>query len=144
MHLQCRLIAVEHELYSSDEEAKLGDYDSKQPLRRWETLIKHSKDAARLEVKRVAKLEELNKLLEEYREHIHSHSGDNLLPDIDDTILRQAQIAHLRGPTGRVLETFQDYIDGKAFGHDVQSTYPNDSMAPMRLISGRAKKIPGR
>ncbi|OAG07077.1 uncharacterized protein CC84DRAFT_1216081 [Paraphaeosphaeria sporulosa] len=124
LHLQCRLIALEHEIDCLDEETRTkGDDESKQSLRRWETLITSSKDTARPENKRLAMLDELKGLLEEYYE----------------TILRQSQITNLKGPSGRVLETFRDYVDGRAFKHDASSAPTEDSIAPMRLISGRAK-----
>jgi hypothetical protein len=67
LHLQARLIALEHEVDQLDDEArKSSDFEAKQSSRRWETLMKHACDANRPENTRVEKLEQLRNLLREY------------------------------------------------------------------------------
>ncbi|PVH93843.1 hypothetical protein DM02DRAFT_603402 [Periconia macrospinosa] len=129
LHLQSRLIALENDIDQLDEEARrTGDSETKQSLRRWETLMKHAENPNRPEKKRVAKLDELKDVLKEYYE----------------TLLRQAQVADFRKPSYRVLKTFRDYLDGKAFeksGSSVPAHSENEDSIPMRLISGRAKEF---
>lgn len=68
LHLQSRLIVLEHEIDQLDEQARAGnDFEARQSSRRWETLMLHASDPNRPEKKRVEKLEELKKLLREYR-----------------------------------------------------------------------------
>ncbi|KAF2273434.1 uncharacterized protein EI97DRAFT_461095 [Westerdykella ornata] len=116
LHLQSRLIALEKELDELDEDARRSDdLEARQSLRRWETLMKYAGDKQRGEKKTVEKLEELRKVLREYYE----------------TLLLQAQLAELQTPSTRVLLTFRDYLEGRAFkSADMQS---------MPIISGRAK-----
>ena len=66
LHLQSRLIALEKEIDELDEEARSKDFEARQSSRRWETLMKHAEDPNRPEMKRVEKLEELQKVLKEY------------------------------------------------------------------------------
>jgi hypothetical protein len=67
LHLQAQLVALEHEIDVLDEETRYGsDMEAKQSLRRWESLMEHSKDASRPERRRVEKLDELKKQLHEY------------------------------------------------------------------------------
>jgi hypothetical protein len=69
LHLQARLIAIEHDINQQDEAARKSvDLEAKQSSRRWETLIKHASDATRPEKQRVEKLDQLKLLLREYCE----------------------------------------------------------------------------
>ena len=146
LHLQSRLIALENEIDQLDDEARrTGDSETKQSLRRWETLMKHAENPNRPEKKRVAKLDELKEVLKEYcKAEIARKVEDSNLLESDETLLRQAQIADFRKPSYRVLKTFRDYLDGKAFensGPSVPLQSENGDSVPMRLISGRGKEF---
>ncbi|KAF2691180.1 hypothetical protein K458DRAFT_455504, partial [Lentithecium fluviatile CBS 122367] len=116
LHLQSKLIAIEHEIDQLDEQARdSNDFEERQSSRRWETMMMHARDPGRPEKMRVEKLDELKGLLREYHE----------------TLLLQSQIADLKGPSGRVLNTIRDYISGSAFKTHTTPALP--------LISGLAK-----
>jgi hypothetical protein len=67
LHLQARLVALEHEIDRLDEQARQSlDLEARQSSRRWESLMKYEKDASRPEKTRIERLERLNKLLREY------------------------------------------------------------------------------
>ncbi|KAF2184809.1 hypothetical protein K469DRAFT_666150 [Zopfia rhizophila CBS 207.26] len=118
LHLQSRLIALEHEIDQLDDEARCSnDFERQQSSRRWETLMKYSRDPNRPEKKRLEKAKELQALLREYYE----------------VLLLQAQIADLKFPSSRVLSTFRDYVEGHAL------KVPGMDSAP--IISGRAKDM---
>lgn len=68
LHLQSKLIALEREIDQLDEQARASDdFEERQSLRRWETLMMNASDSQRPERKRVEKLDELKGLLREYR-----------------------------------------------------------------------------
>ncbi|KAF2652005.1 hypothetical protein K491DRAFT_781433 [Lophiostoma macrostomum CBS 122681] len=113
LHLQSKLIALEHDIDQLDEQARQSkDFASQQSSRRWETLMERSQDSTRPEKERVEKLEELQGLLKNYYE----------------VLLLHAQIADLKGPSSRVLTAFRHYLEGRAFKGD-----------GLPIISGRAK-----
>ncbi|KAF2820692.1 hypothetical protein CC86DRAFT_304555 [Ophiobolus disseminans] len=115
LHLQARLVAIEHDIDKLDESArKSADMEERQSSRRWETLMKHARDAKRPEQKRVEKLDELKMLLREYYE----------------TLLLQSQIAEMRTPESRPLAAFRDYLKGEA--------RTKKHVDAMPLICGRA------
>jgi hypothetical protein len=53
--------------------------------------------------------------------------------NLDEALLRQAQIAELSGPSDRVLTTCRDYIEGNAWQDSNRQSVP--------IISGRAKDM---
>lgn len=67
LHLQARLIALEHEINQQDEAARQSvDSKTRQSSRRWETLVECARDASRQETKRLKSLDELKTLLKDY------------------------------------------------------------------------------
>jgi hypothetical protein len=70
LHLQSKLIALEHEIDQLDGQARDSkDFEERQSSRRWETLMTHASDSQRPEKKRVEKLDEMKGLLREYRKY---------------------------------------------------------------------------
>jgi hypothetical protein len=67
LHLQCRLVALEHELDELDEEARCAEnVDTRRSLQRWETLTNNAKMENSVENKLVKKLDEFEELLRRY------------------------------------------------------------------------------
>jgi hypothetical protein len=67
LHLQAQLCALEHEIDQLDETLRSNeDLDTRQSLRRWETLVEHAEEAGRPEKKLLLKLSDLKTLLKEY------------------------------------------------------------------------------
>jgi hypothetical protein len=134
LHLQNRLIALEKEIDDLDEEARRSDdFETRQSSRRYETLVRHAKDENRPEKKRLEKLDEMQGLLKEYCKRSKEKLLGSMLTRPDEVLLLQAQIAHFKGPSSRVLETLRDYVEGRACKHDDLNAMP--------IISGRAKNF---
>jgi len=132
LHLQAKLITLEHEIDRLDEAAKTSsDPEARQASRRYETLIKYKDDETRKEKERIKKLEDLGDLLKEYRKYFFYEEGFEKAYDIDETLLRQTQICDLKPPSTRVLSTYRSYLEGTGIRADGLETLP--------LLSGRAK-----
>ncbi|KAJ5088210.1 hypothetical protein N7456_011826 [Penicillium angulare] len=118
LHLQSSLIQLEQEIDELDEEArKSEDLESRQALRRGETLIQLAADPTTLEKKRLQEAAESSSRMKEYEE----------------ALLRQSRITELSGPVDRVLSTYRDYIEGNAWKGAYLPSVP--------IISGKAKDI---
>ncbi|KAH7086523.1 hypothetical protein FB567DRAFT_603571 [Paraphoma chrysanthemicola] len=116
LHLQAQLVALEYDIDQLDEDARRSpDMETRQASRRWETLMEHAGDAARPEISRVQKLDELNSLLKNYYE----------------AVTLQSQIAAMRRPENRPLNAFRNFLEGRITSGKSAKALP--------LISGRAK-----
>ena len=62
--------------------------------------------------------------------HPESHQKNSQI-DIDETLLRQAQICELNPPSTRVLSTYRDYLEGRGT--------KADGITNLELLGGRAK-----
>lgn len=78
LHLQAKLVALERDIDRRDEEARGSkDYKARDSSRRWETLIQCSEDSNRQEKQRLARYDELSKVLKEYCPLcFHHHNQD--------------------------------------------------------------------
>ncbi|KAJ6032481.1 hypothetical protein N7540_003213 [Penicillium herquei] len=118
LHLQDQLIQLEQEIYDFDENARRSsNLDSRQALRRWETLMQLAANSTSAERAHLDKLAELSAKLAEYEE----------------ALIRHSQIAALSGPSNRVLSTYRDYIEGNAWKCPYLPAVP--------IISGKAKAM---
>ncbi|CAO2657901.1 Nn.00g071610.m01.CDS01 [Neocucurbitaria sp. VM-36] len=92
LHLQARLVALERDIDQQDEAARRSrDYEARDSSRRWETLVRCSKDSDRQEMKRMETFEELRKLLKEYYKDgnpvpLITGRADAFLDDEDDLL----------------------------------------------------------
>lgn len=67
LHLQCRVTQLEYEINTLDEQIRVSaDIDTVRSLRSWDLLMERASVANSLESKLVAKLADVQKLLQEY------------------------------------------------------------------------------
>lgn len=148
LHLESKLVYLEHKLDQADDKAALpsADNESRRSIRAWEAFEENAADPARPEHIRMKIAEQVQETLKEYRK-LHSTPTNSSNPSLiktEEALLRQNQIAALEAPTNRAFEVaynqFHDDVNDEC-GHIKRRRPLLAGLSEFRLGGGNRRDL---